>query len=75
MLAILIWWAIPAAAVLLAALVIVASRQIRSRRADMSTFDRYQRARRVLAQSQSPARPQSQVRVQVQVQVPTGQPD
>jgi hypothetical protein len=62
-LSILIWWAIPAAAVLLAAMVLVVSRQVRLRRADMSTLNRYQRARQVLAQSQMPSRPQSQVRV------------
>ncbi len=63
MLSILIWWAIPAAAVLLAAMVLLVSRQVRERRADMSTLNRYQKARRVLAQSQLPSRPQSQVRL------------
>jgi hypothetical protein len=63
-LSILIWWAIPAAAVLLAGLVLVVSRQVRARRADTSTLVRYQRARRVLAQSQLPCLPQVQVRLQ-----------
>ena len=74
MLSILIWWAIPAAAVLLAAMVLLVSRQFRARRADMSTFHRYQRARLVLAKSQMPAEPQTQVRIQVQVQVQAQQP-
>ena len=70
MLSILIWWAIPAVAVLLAGLVLVVSRQVRARRADLSTLARYQRARRVLAQTQLPSRPQSQVRVR-----PADQPE
>jgi cytochrome c-type biogenesis protein CcmH/NrfF len=70
-LSILIWWAIPAAAVLLAAMVLVVSRQVRLRRADMSTLHRYQRARQVLAQSQMPSHPQSQVRLRE----PSGRPE
>ncbi|HEV2640492.1 MAG TPA: hypothetical protein VGX23_35500 [Actinocrinis sp.] len=61
MLSILVWWAIPVAAVLLAGLVLLISRRIRARRADMSTLARYQRARRTLAKTQLPARPQTQV--------------
>lgn len=64
MLSILIWWAIPVVAVLLAGLVLVVSRQVRARRADTSTLASYQRARRVLAQSQLPSRPQVLVRLQ-----------
>lgn len=70
MLSILVWWAIPVVAVLIAGLVLVVSRRIRARRADMSTLARYQRARRVLAQSQQPSRPQTQIRVR-----PGGRPD
>jgi len=70
-LSILIWWAIPVAAVLLAMVVVLVSRQVRSRRADTSSLDRYQRARRVLAQTQMPAQPPSQVRIQQ----PSGRPD
>ena len=70
MLSILIWWTIPAVAVLLATMVLLVSRQVRTRRADSSALVRYQRARRVLAQSQLPTRPQTQVRVQ-----PGGRPD
>ena len=69
MLSILVWWAIPVVAVLLAGLVLMVSRRIRARRADTSTLARYQRARRVLAQSQQPSRPQTQVRIH------PGQPD
>lgn len=70
MLSILVWWAIPVVAVLVAGLVLLVSRRIRARRADMNTLARYQRARRVLAETQLPSRPQTQVRVH-----PGGRPD
>lgn len=64
MLSILVWWAIPVVAVLLAGLVLMVSRRIHARRADTSSLAHYQRARKVLAKSQQPSRPQSQVRIQ-----------
>jgi cytochrome c-type biogenesis protein CcmH/NrfF len=53
-LSILIWWAIPAVAVVLAALVVAVARRVRRRRDDVETLDRYQRARQVLARTQRP---------------------
>ncbi len=57
MLSILAWWAIPASAVLLAALVLAVSRRIRRSREEVGTLDRYQRAREVLARTQNPVTP------------------
>jgi cytochrome c-type biogenesis protein CcmH/NrfF len=51
-LSILIWWAIPAVAVVLAILTVAVARRVRGRRADVETLERYQRARRVLEQTQ-----------------------
>jgi hypothetical protein len=50
-LSILIWWAVPAAAGVLAAVVIAITRRVRASRADLETLDRYQRARRALARA------------------------
>lgn len=52
MLSILVWWAVPAGAVLLAAAVLAASRRIRRARDDVGTLRRYQHAREVLARTQ-----------------------
>ncbi len=52
MLSILVWWAIPAVAVTLAAVVAAVTRRIRHAREDVGTLDRYQRAREVLARTQ-----------------------
>jgi hypothetical protein len=60
-LSILVWWAIPAVAVTLAATVAAAARRIRHAREDVGTLRRYQRAREVLERTQRPA--------------PAGQPD
>ncbi len=49
MLSILIWWSVPAAAAVLAAIVIAIVRRVRAARGDMETMDRYRRAREVLA--------------------------
>jgi hypothetical protein len=48
-LAILIWWAVPLATAVLAAIVIAIVRRVRAARGDMETMDRYRRAREVLA--------------------------
>lgn len=61
MLSILVWWAIPAVAVLLAAAVLTASRRIRRARDDVGALDRYQRARQVLDRTQQSAGPRSHV--------------
>jgi cytochrome c-type biogenesis protein CcmH/NrfF len=56
-LSILIWWAIPAVAVVLAALTVSASRRLRARRADADSLEQYQRARKALERTQrSPER-------------------
>ena len=52
MLSILVWWAIPAVAVTLAAAVAAVTRRIRHAREDVGTLHRYQRAREVLARTQ-----------------------
>lgn len=49
MLSILVWWAVPVVAALLAAVVIAIVRRVRAARGDVETMDRYQRARQVLA--------------------------
>lgn len=51
MLSILIWWAAPVAAGVLASVVIAITRRVRAARADVETLDRYQRARRALARA------------------------
>lgn len=61
MLSILVWWAIPAVAVLLAAAVLTASRRIRRARDDVGALHRYQRARQVLDRTQQSAGPRSHV--------------
>jgi cytochrome c-type biogenesis protein CcmH/NrfF len=48
-LSILLWWAAPLAAAVLAAIVIAITRRVRVARGDMETMDRYRRAREVLA--------------------------
>jgi cytochrome c-type biogenesis protein CcmH/NrfF len=53
-LSILIWWAIPAVAVTLAAVVAAATRRVRRAREDVGTLRRYQRARQVLERTQRP---------------------
>ena len=58
MLSILVWWAIPAVAVVLAVLVAAVARRIRRAREDVGTLHRYQRARQVLARTQNPVHPQ-----------------
>jgi hypothetical protein len=50
-LSILIWWAVPAAAALLAAIVIAIVRRVRGARSDVETMDHYRRAREVLARA------------------------
>jgi hypothetical protein len=50
-LSILIWWSVPAAAAVLAALVIAIVRRVRIARSDVETLDRYQRARAALARA------------------------
>ena len=55
MLSILAWWAIPAIAALLAAVVLAISRRIRRTREEVGTLQRYQRARQVLARTQQPS--------------------
>ena len=52
MLSILVWWAIPAAAVTIAALVAAVARRVRRARADVGTLKKYQRARQALARAQ-----------------------
>ncbi len=51
MLSILIWWAVPLAVAVLAAMVIAVTRRVRVARGDVETLDRYQRAREALARS------------------------
>jgi cytochrome c-type biogenesis protein CcmH/NrfF len=51
-LSILVWWAIPAVAVTLAAAVAAVTRRIRHAREDVGTLQRYQRAREVLERTQ-----------------------
>lgn len=51
MLSILIWWAVPAAAAVLAAIVIAIVRRVRAARGDVETMDHYRRAREVLARA------------------------
>jgi hypothetical protein len=63
-LSILVWWAIPAVAVVLAAAVLTASRRIRRARDDVGALDRYQRARQVLDRTQQSAGPRSHVHAQ-----------
>ncbi|MBS2962416.1 hypothetical protein KGA66_05125 [Actinocrinis puniceicyclus] len=58
MLSILIWWAIPAVAVVAAAGVAAAARRVRRAREDVGTLHRYQRARQVLARTQQPPPPE-----------------
>ena len=58
MLSILVWWAIPAVAVVVAAIVAATARRVRRAREDVGTLHRYQRAREVLARTQRPAPPQ-----------------
>ena len=53
MLAILIWWAVPAAAAVLAAVVMAIARRVREARGDVETLARYQRAREALARAAS----------------------
>lgn len=55
MVSILVWWAIPAVAVLLAVAVLAVSRRIRRAREDVGALHRYQRAREALARTQQPA--------------------
>jgi hypothetical protein len=63
-LSILVWWAIPAVAVLFAAAVLTAARRIRRAREDVGALDRYQRARQVLERTQQSAGPRSHVNAQ-----------
>jgi len=65
-LSILVWWAIPAVAVLSAAAVLTASRRIRRAREDVGALDRYQRARQVLERTQQSAGPRSHVNANAQ---------
>lgn len=51
MLSILIWWAVPAVAAVLAAIAIAIGRRVRAARGDVETLDRYQRAREALARA------------------------
>lgn len=57
MLSILIWWAIPAVAVVLAAVTAAVSRRVRARRARARSLEEYQRARTVLERTQGTAEP------------------
>jgi len=66
-LSILVWWAIPAVAVLSATAVLTASRRIRRAREDVGALDRYQRARQVLERTQQSAGPRSHVNAQPHV--------
>jgi len=50
-LSILIWWAVPLAAGVLAAIVLGIARRVRAARGDVETLDRYQRAREALARA------------------------
>lgn len=56
MLSILIWWAVPAVAGMLAAIVIAITRRVRAARADVQTLERYERARRALARAAAESR-------------------
>jgi hypothetical protein len=58
-LSILVWWAVPAVAVLLATAVLTASRRIRRTRDDVGSLRRYQHAREVLARTQHSIAPHS----------------
>ena len=51
MLSILIWWAIPVAAAVVAAIVIAVVRRVRTSHGDVETMDHYRRAREVLARA------------------------
>lgn len=51
MLSILIWWAVPVTAGVLAALVLGVSRRVRASRGDVETLDRYEKARAALARA------------------------
>jgi cytochrome c-type biogenesis protein CcmH/NrfF len=51
-LSILVWWAMPAAAVTVATLVAAVARRVRRARADVGTLKKYQRARQALARAQ-----------------------
>ena len=55
MLSILIWWAVPLVAALLAAAVIAITRRVRAARGDLETMDRYRRAREALARGSGAA--------------------
>jgi hypothetical protein len=50
-LSILIWWAVPVAAAMIAAIVIAIVRRVRAARSDVETMDHYRRAREVLARA------------------------
>jgi hypothetical protein len=50
-LSILIWWAVPVTAGVLAAVVFGVTRRVRAARGDVETLDRYQRARAALAEA------------------------
>lgn len=63
-LSILVWWAIPAFAVLSAAAVLTVSRRVRRAREDVGALDRYQRARQVLERTQQSAGLRSHVNAQ-----------
>jgi hypothetical protein len=52
MLGILVWWAVPIAAVAIATLVAAIGRRVRRSRADMFTTQRYERALTLLARTQ-----------------------
>jgi hypothetical protein len=51
--AILIWWAVPATAAVLAAVVMAIARRVREARGDVQALHRYQRAREALARASS----------------------
>ena len=55
MLSILIWWAVPVFAAVLAAIVIAITRRVRAARGDVETMDHYRRAREVLARASAEA--------------------
>lgn len=55
MLSILIWWAVPVFAAVLAAIVIAIARRVRAARGDVETMDHYRRAREVLARASAEA--------------------
>jgi hypothetical protein len=55
MLGILVWWAVPIAAVAVATLVAAIGRRVRRNRDDMFTTQRYERALTLLAHTQSPS--------------------